>query len=137
MKFKSTLFLKYIIVFSFGMLFILFQGWLAGVSANLTPAFGIHEWTREHVKISMFISSFFTYLLPLAIATLTIGYLIAKLIKVNKVILFILLSLPTFLITLPSIEFLILRWYLEIPRLTVIAFALWFSLSKFSDKSIS
>ena len=120
-------FWKYLVAFIVGLVFAYSLTWLTGVSANLMPALGEYEWTREHIEISMFFANIYALVLPLGMISLLIGYMLSKLLKTRSTAILVLAISPPILLYLFPYLYLslsdldMLHWFLEIPKVLVIA----------------
>jgi hypothetical protein len=124
---QAKLLWKYIIALLVGIAFAYSLTWLTVISANLMPALGPYKWTREHIEISMFFANIYAFILPLGIMSLLIGYLLSKLLKTSATVILVLAALPPIsfylfpYLYLPLSDFDMLHWFLEAPKVFVIA----------------
>ena len=133
MNTKFSLYFKYFIAFIIGFIFLEIQGWLVYFSAYLTPAFGVSEWTKEHAQLLLFFTNIVTLYIPIVLTGLTIGYIIAKVLKTQATIIIGLTLLPSILLAF-SWDGLVSHWYFEIARFLVVVLPLWFSIKKFGTE---
>ncbi|PCI61861.1 MAG: hypothetical protein COB35_05365 [Gammaproteobacteria bacterium] len=124
---------KNIIALLAGLAFAANLAWLTGFSAGIMPALSAHQWTKEHVEISLFFYNLYAFVLPLGIIAFFIGGLLGKLLKTNSTTVIALAATPAILIylvfnlNLTDYHF----WMLELPKIITIAAVTWFSIKKF------
>ena len=133
MKLNLSLLGKYILALFIGLVFIDIQTRLVGFSASIPFALNEYDWTKEYVELSLFIFNFITYLIPLAFITVIIGYLVSRLLKPNNLIIAFIIVLPSLLLVVSSMSMItqLSFWSLELPRLLIIIFVLWFTIKKY------
>ncbi len=136
MKLNLLLLSKYVLALIVGLVFIDIQTRLVGFSASIPFSLNEYEWAKTHSELSLFIMNFVTNLIPLALVTLMIGYLVARLLKANNIMIVFLIILPSLLLVLPSIDLItqLSFWVTEIARLLVMFLGLWFIVNKYNPQ---
>ncbi|MDG1750183.1 MAG: hypothetical protein P8I03_00725 [Thalassotalea sp.] len=132
---------KYITALIISFVFAYGLTWLTGFSSNLMPAFGAHEWTKSNINISMFFANIYAYVIPLAIISLSIGFILGKVLKTKSTIIALLTAffpLCFFIFPYtyqPLSEFELLHWLIEVPKILTIILSLIYAFNKFGIDS--
>jgi hypothetical protein len=96
MKYPKTF--SYLITIVIGLLFASELSRIIGYGANLMPSLNYFDWTKNNLEISKPLLSFFSYGIPLAIISLTIGFALSIL-PYKKIVLFVAIaSAPSILL---------------------------------------